>query len=173
MTPKYYKLIFITMLASQAVVISLIEQLLPTPFAFAPGAKLGLGNLITIIALFNLSTKDSTKVIILRLFITTFLSGTFSTFLYSASGSLLSFIAMIFAKKLGPERVSIIGISIFGGVIHNIGQLLVFSIIAQSLVVLNYLPILSFSGILSGLLVGLAGNYILSKISHFKSIRKN
>ncbi|MGT2772187.1 Gx transporter family protein [Streptococcus marimammalium] len=173
MTSKYYKLIFITMLASQAVVISLVEQLLPTPFTFAPGAKLGLGNLITIIALFNLSTKDSAKVVILRLFITTFLSGTFSTFLYSASGSVLSFIAMILAKKLGPKRVSVIGISIFGGIIHNIGQLLVFSFIAQSLVVLNYLPILSFSGILSGLLVGLSGNYILSKVSHFKYIGKN
>ncbi|MBJ8325278.1 Gx transporter family protein [Streptococcus pacificus] len=170
MTSKYYKLIFITMLASQAVVISLVERLIPTPFAFAPGAKLGLGNLVTIIALFNLSTKDSAKVIGLRLFITTFLSGTFSTFLYSTAGSVLSFIAMIFAKQLGPKRVSVIGISIFGGVIHNIGQLLVFSFIAQSFVVLNYLPILSFSGILSGLLVGLSGNYILSKVPHFKQL---
>ncbi|MCU9533655.1 Gx transporter family protein [Streptococcus sp. CSL10205-OR2] len=170
MTSKYYKLIFITMLASQAVVISLVERMIPTPFAFAPGAKLGLGNLVTIIALFNLSTKDSAKVIGLRLFITTFLSGTFSTFLYSTAGSVLSFIAMIFAKKLGPKRVSVIGISIFGGVIHNIGQLLVFSFIAQSFVVLNYLPILSFSGILSGLLVGLSGNYILSKVPRFKDI---
>lgn len=155
---------FITMLAAQAVVISVVERLTPTPFSFAPGAKLGLGNLISLIAIFTLPAKDSVKVVSLRLLISTFLGGTFSTFLYSFAGVTLSYIVMLSAKQLGPRRVSPIGISILGGMMHNVGQLIVFATIARSFYVLNYLPILSFSGILSGFLVGLAASYLLEKV---------
>ncbi|AGW87950.1 Heptaprenyl diphosphate synthase component I [Streptococcus suis YB51] len=71
---------------------------------------------------------------------------------------------MLSAKQLGPNRVSPIGISILGGMLHNLGQLLVFATIARSFYVLNYLPILAFTGILSGLLVGLAATYLLQKV---------
>lgn len=172
MSLKNRTLLFITMLAAQAVVISFFERFLPTPFAFAPGARLGLGNLITIISLFTLPTKDSSKVVLLRLAISTFLSGTFSTFLYGFVGTLLSFSVMLLLKKLGPKRVSVIGISTMGGIMHNIGQLLVFAGIGQSWLVLNYLPILSFSGILSGFLVGVTGNYLLTKINVLKEFQR-
>lgn len=152
------------MLAAQAVVISLVERFIPTPFHFAPGAKLGLGNLISLIAIFTLAPKDSLKVVTIRLLISTFLGGTFSTFLYGCAGVTLSYSTMLATKQLGPKRVSTIGISILGGMMHNIGQLLVFAYLAQSLLVLNYLPILSVSGILSGFLVGLAANYLLEKV---------
>ncbi len=158
------KLMFITMLVAQAVVISFFERFIPTPFSFAPGAKLGLSNLITILSLFTLPIKDSSKVVAFRLLVSTFLSGTFSTFLYGLAGTLFSFLIMLLIKSLGPQRVSVIGISVMGGIIHNIGQLVVFALIGQSWLVLNYLPILSFSGILSGFFVGLAGNYLLTKL---------
>lgn len=161
---KQQTLNFITMLVAQAVVISLIERLITPPFAFAPGAKLGLGNLISLIAIFTLPTKDSLKVVGLRLLIATFLGGTFSTFLYSFAGVTLSYLGMLASKQLGPKRVSPIGISILGGMLHNLGQLLVFASIARSFYVLNYLPILSITGILSGLLVGLAATYLLEKV---------
>lgn len=164
MNRKQQTLNFITMLAAQAVVISLIERLITPPFAFAPGAKLGLGNLISLIAIFTLPTKDSLKVVGLRLLIATFLGGTFSTFLYSFAGVTLSYLGMLASKQLGPKRVSPIGISILGGMLHNLGQLLVFASIARSFYVLNYLPILSITGILSGLLVGLAATYLLEKV---------
>lgn len=164
MKNSYQKMTYITMLAAQAIVITVMERFIPSPFAFAPGARLGLGNLITIIAIFTLPPKDSIKVVSLRLLVSTLLSGTFSTFLYGFSGTVLSYLVMSGAKLLGPKRVSIIGISILGGICHNMGQLLVFSFIARSWGVLNYLPILSFSGILSGFLVGLTGNFLLKKI---------
>lgn len=164
MNKRYQKMAYITMLAAQAIVISVMERWIPAPFTFAPGAKLGLGNLISIIAIFTLPPKDSIKVIGLRLFVSTFLSGTFSTFLYSFSGTVLSYLVMLGAKQLGPKKVSIIGISTLGGICHNIGQLLVFALIAKSWTVLNYLPILAFSGILSGFLVGITGNFLLKKI---------
>ena len=100
----------------------------------------------------------------LRKFLSACLGGTFSTFLYSFAGVTLSYIVMLSAKQLGPRRVSPIGISILGGMMHNVGQLIVFATIARSFYVLNYLPILSFSGILSGFLVGLAATYLLEKV---------
>ncbi|MDQ8820471.1 Gx transporter family protein [Streptococcus ruminantium] len=172
MNSKRQTLNFITMLAAQAIVISLVERLITPPLAFAPGAKLGLGNLISLIAIFTLPAKDSVKVVALRLLISTFLGGTFSTFLYGFAGTTLSYVVMLATKQLGPKRVSPIGISILGGILHNLGQLLVFAIIARSLFVLNYLPILAFTGILSGLIVGLAATYLLQKVGSLRHYHK-
>ena len=165
------KIIFISLLVAQGVVIGLIENMIPYPFAFAPGAKLGLANLITIIALFTMPKKDSFLLICLRLILTTLLGGTVSTFLYSFSGSMLSYASMLVVKKLGPRRVSIIGISATGGFMHNVGQLVTASWIAQSWTVLLYLPVLSFFGILSGLAIGVAANHLLQRISTLKQFQ--
>ncbi|MCW6661264.1 Gx transporter family protein [Aerococcaceae bacterium NML201209] len=161
----YQTMVYIAMLAAQGVVISLIERGIPAPFVFAPGAKLGLANLITIIAIFTLPIKKNLQVVTLRLLITTLLGGTLSTFIYSFAGAYLSYGVMLLTKQLGPKRVSIIGISTLGGIMHNVGQLLVASGFAKSWAVLNYLPILAFSGILAGFTVGFVGNYLLHKIS--------
>ncbi len=158
------KYLFIALLVAQGVTIGLLENMIPYPFAFAPGAKLGLANLITVISLFTMRKRESFLLIWLRLLLTTLLGGTISTFLYSMSGALLSFFGMILVKKLGPQRVSIIGISATGGFLHNVGQLLVASFIAQSWSVMLYLPILSFLGILSGIVIGIAANYLLTRV---------
>ncbi|MDN6408643.1 MAG: Gx transporter family protein [Tetragenococcus halophilus] len=158
------KIIFISLLIAQGVVLGLIENMIPYPFAFAPGAKIGLANLITIIALFTMSKKDSIFLVCLRLILTTLLGGTLSTFLYSMSGAMLSYFGMLLVKKIGPKYVSIIGISATGGFMHNVGQLLTASFIAQTWSVLLYLPILSFLGILSGIAIGIAANYLLRRV---------
>ncbi|MDO6298738.1 MULTISPECIES: Gx transporter family protein [Enterococcus] len=161
---RLQKIIFISLLVAQGVVIGLIENMIPYPFAFAPGAKLGLANLITIIALFTMPKRDSFLLIWLRLILTTLLGGTVSTFLYSMSGSLLSYFGMLLVKQLGPKRVSIIGISAAGGFLHNVGQLVTASWIAQSWNVMLYLPVLAFFGILSGIAIGIAANYLLQRV---------
>ena len=161
---RLQKIMFISVLGAQGVVIGLIENMIPYPFAFAPGAKLGLANLITIIALFTMPKRDSFLLIWLRLILTTLLGGTVSTFLYSMSGSLLSYFGMLLVKQLGPKRVSIIGISAAGGFLHNVGQLVTASWIAQSWSVMLYLPVLAFFGILSGIAIGIAANYLLQRV---------
>jgi heptaprenyl diphosphate synthase len=138
--------------------------MIPYPFAFAPGAKLGLANLITIIALFTMPKRESFMLLWMRLILTTLLGGTISTFLYSMSGALLSYGGMLLVKQLGPKRVSIIGISATGGFMHNVGQLVTASWIAQSWTVMLYLPILSFLGILSGIAIGISANYLLQRV---------
>ncbi|WP_207941497.1 heptaprenyl diphosphate synthase component I [Enterococcus sp. DIV2402] len=158
------RIIFIALLVAQGVIIGLIENMIPYPFAFAPGAKLGLANLITIIALFTMPKRESFMLLWMRLILTTLLGGTISTFLYSMSGALLSYGGMLLVKQLGPKRVSIIGISATGGFMHNVGQLVTASWIAQSWTVMLYLPILSFLGILSGIAIGISANYLLQRV---------
>lgn len=169
------RLVYIALLASQAVIISLLERAIPFPFAMAPGAKLGLANIITLMALYTLPTKDAAIVVAVRLLLVTLLGGTISTFMYSAAGALLSFIGMWLVKKLGPSRVSIIGVSTTGAFLHNVGQLTVASWVAQTWTVLLYLPVLSFIGILSGIAVGIAANYLLThveKLHYYKDLRE-
>lgn len=158
------RIIFIALLVAQGVIIGLIENMIPYPFAFAPGAKLGLANLITIIALFTMPKRESFMLLWMRLILTTLLGGSISTFLYSMSGALLSYGGMLLVKQLGPKRVSIIGISATGGFMHNVGQLVTASWIAQSWTVMLYLPILSFLGILSGIVIGISANYLLQRV---------
>lgn len=166
---KTQKHIYIALLVAQGVILALIENLFPSPFAFAPGAKLGLANLITIVALFTMPKKESFLLVWMRLLLTTLLGGTVSTFLYSMSGSLLSYFGMLLVKKLGPKRISIIGISATGGFLHNVGQLMVASWIAQSWTVMLYLPVMSLLGILAGVVIGIAGNYLLV---HVQTLQK-
>ncbi|WP_373737932.1 Gx transporter family protein, partial [Jeotgalibaca porci] len=129
---KNTRLIYISLLAAQGVVITLLERSIPFPFAFAPGAKLGLANIITILAIFTLPAKDSLKVVWMRLLVSTLLGGTLSTFLYSFAGAFLSYFGMLSVRRLGPKHVSLIGVSATGGILHNVGQLVVASTIAQS-----------------------------------------
>lgn len=168
---KTQKSVYIALLAAQATVISLVEGMLPNLLAFAPGAKIGLANMVTLVAIFSLSFKDSFKVVTMRLLLTSLLGGTLSTFMYSFAGSYLSFFGMLLVRKLGPERVSFIGISTTGGILFNVGQLVVASLIAQSFAVMLYLPILSFAGIIAGIVVGIVGNFMMKNIATIKKMQ--
>mgnify|MGYP000213909936 FL=1 len=168
---KNKRLIYISLLAAQGVVITLLERAILFPFAFAPGAKLGLANIITLLAIFTLPYKDSLKVVWMRLLISTLLGGTLSTFLYSFAGAFLSYGGMLLVRLLGPKRVSMIGISATGGILHNVGQLAMASLIAQSFSVMLYLPILSITGIFSGVAVGVAANYLLEHVSTIRQFQ--
>ena len=159
------RLVFIALLAAQAVVLSLLEQAIPTPFMIAPGAKLGLANMITCVALFKLPIKDTVAIIISRLLLASFLGGTLSTLLFSLAGATLSFMGMYGVYKLGPGRVSMVGISVTGAVLHNFGQLLIASYIAGTWNVLLYLPALTIAGTLSGIAVGVAASYLLKALN--------
>lgn len=165
------QVIFIALLCAQGVILGLLERLIPFPFAFAPGAKLGLANLITLVSLYTMSLADSVLLLILRLLLTTLLGGTLATFMYSGAGAILSFLGMLVIKQLGPKLVSMIGISAAGGILHNVGQLVVASWIAQSWAVMLYLPILSFMGILAGIAVGIAANFLFDHIDTLARLR--
>lgn len=168
-TQKY---IYIGLLCAQGIIIGLTERMIPFPFAFAPGAKLGLANLVTVIALFTLPFGDSFMLMVMRTVLTAILGGTLSTFMYSIAGATFSFLGMALLKKLGPKLISLIGISAAGGLLFNVGQLCVASWIAQSWQVLLYLPILAFIGILAGISIGVAANFLFEHVDTLKRLKQ-
>lgn len=170
---KTFRIVFIGLLVSQALALYTIESMIPVPF-IAPGAKLGLTNLITVIALYTLESKrDVLIIIILRLLLSTMFSGNLSTFMYSATGALLSYCVMVIIKAIGKDKISIIGISASGAFFHNVGQLIVASAILNNIAIMLYLPILSIAGIGTGIFIGITSNFVvkhMSKLPYFKDL---
>lgn len=170
---KTFRIVFVGLLVSQALALYAVESMIPVPF-IAPGAKLGLANLITVIALYTLeSKKDVFLVILLRLLLATMIGGTLSTFIYSVAGAILSYLAMIFVKELLKDKVSIIGVSASGAFFHNVGQLIVASGMVENIAIMLYLPILSVTGIITGIFIGITSNFIvkhLSKLPYFSNL---
>jgi heptaprenyl diphosphate synthase len=173
---KTYKMIYISLLVGQALVLYIVENMIPVPF-ITPGARLGLTNLVTVIALYTLNNKkDVFFLVILRLILSTLLGGNLSSFMYSACGAIISYFVMVFAKKLGKDNLSIIGVSASGAVFHNVGQLLIASIIVNNIAVMLYLPVLSIVGISTGIFIGITANYVVKhmlKLSYFKNSINN
>lgn len=163
---KHRKMIFLSLLVAQALVLNIIERMLPVPF-IAPGAKLGLANIITLVCLYSYGFKDTLLVTVLRVVLATLLGGTLSSFLYSISGGLLSLIFMFIVKELGKDNVSTIGVSVTGAFFHNVGQVLMAALIIQNIRMVSYLPILSIAAIGTGIFIGIVGRYLLSFMKRF------
>ncbi|MBB6714174.1 Gx transporter family protein [Clostridium gasigenes] len=165
------RMVYISLLVAQALVLHIFERMIPVPF-ITPGAKLGLANLITVVALYTLEDKkDAFLVIFLRLTLGTMFGGNLSSFMYSAMGGILSFLGMVFIKETFKDKVSIIGVSSVGAIFHNVGQLIVASLIVKNIGVMLYLPVLSTIGIGTGIFIGITANYLvkhLSKLSIFR-----
>ncbi|MCM0648474.1 Gx transporter family protein [Clostridium swellfunianum] len=157
---KTQKLTFIAVLVAQALILYLIERMLPIPF-IAPGAKLGLSNIITVVCLYLFNLKDAFTVIVLRIILSTLFGGSLSSFLYSISGGLLSLISMYFIKRIGRDNISIIGVSITGAFFHNLGQILMAAAVIRNINIIVYLPILSAAGIGTGFFVGITARYLM------------
>lgn len=167
------RMVYIALLVAQALVLYIFESMIPVPF-ITPGAKLGLANLVTVIALYTLgNNKQVFWIVILRLILSTMFGGNLSSFMYSASGAIFSYFIMIITKALGKNKLSIIGVSASGAVFHNIGQLLIASAIVRNINVMLYLPVLSIAGIGTGIFIGITANYLINhmvKLPYFKKI---
>lgn len=168
---KTTKMIFISLIVAQALVLHVIEGMIPVPIGI-PGAKLGLANIFTIISLYILGFRSTVVVVVMRVALATMFGGTLSSFLFSLSGGLMSLLSMAMIKNLLKDKVSIIGVSGAGAVSHNIGQLLVASYIVRNWTVMMYLPVLTFIGIGTGIFIGITANYIIGHMSRIKAVNK-
>lgn len=151
---------FISVLVAQALVLFLVERSIPVPF-IAPGAKLGLSNIITVVSLYTLSLKDTFAVVMLRILLSTLIGSSVSSLLYSIAGGLFSLVTMYTMKKLGKDNVSITGVSIVGAFFHNVGQVVIAGLIIHNVNIVLYLPILTVAGIGTGFFVGITSSYLL------------
>ncbi|MCI3919428.1 Gx transporter family protein [Paenibacillus sp. TRM 82003] len=155
--------VVVSMFAAVAVVLGMVEALIPFQTGI-PGAKLGLGNIMVLTCLYFLRGRDALTLILLKTVITSFLLGTFSSFLFSFAGALLSFAGMYVLLKLGKDRFSLIGVSIVGGILHNVGQLGTATFVLGTSKIFYYLPFLMLSGIATGVFVGLAARYLIASL---------
>jgi heptaprenyl diphosphate synthase len=139
-------------LTALAMIFGYVEALIPFHFGI-PGVKLGLPNIITVFALYTLPVYQVFAIQVMRIVLVSFLFGSLSMMLYSLAGGLLSLVVMVLLKK--KKWLSIAGVSLAGGVSHNIGQLAVAVLVVQNLKIAFYLPALLASGLVTGGLIGM------------------
>lgn len=125
------------------------------------GAKLGLANIVTLLALSTLSFKESLLIVIARTTLSSLTFGNITVLIYSLAGGLLSLIAMYLTLKLSNDKLSLISISIIGAIFHNMGQLSVAVVILQNTNVLILFPYLLLLAIPTGLFIGVTSQYLL------------
>ncbi|EOC99831.1 Gx transporter family protein [Caldisalinibacter kiritimatiensis] len=157
------KLVFLSLLVALALGLSIIETFIPVPF-IAPGAKLGLANIVSLVTLVVFGFKDALIVGGLRSITFVLATGNLSSFFYSITGTILSVIIMFIIYRFFSEFFSLIGVSIFGAIFHNIGQITVASIIMENIKIFYYLPVMLLVSLFTGYFVGLAAIFISTKL---------
>lgn len=151
------------LLVALAFILSYVETLFPLPLPI-PGMKLGLANLVVITALYGMGTKDALAMSIIRIILVGFTFGNLSVMAFSLAGGLLSWFLMAVFKK--SKLFSIVGVSIIGGVSHNIGQILMAILIVDNINIVYYLPFLLISGVITGMLIGILGSIIVKRLKN-------
>ena len=155
------------MLIALACVLGYIEALIPLPLPV--GVKLGLANLMTLVALYTVGGRGAAMVSLVRIILVGFTFGNMGSMLYSLAGGLFSLLIMILAKKSG--WFSQIGVSVLGGVFHNIGQLTVAALVTETGGVFVYLPFLLVGGVIAGVLIGILGGIMVERVAEIIKIQ--
>ncbi len=149
------------LLLAFALILSYVESLIPFYFG-VPGVKLGLANLAVVLVLYRYGWKEALLLNIMRVFLSGFLFGNLFMVMYSLAGALSSFFFMYLLKRV--KGFSIIGVSMAGGVFHNVGQILVAYFVTKTAGVAFYLPVLLVAGLVTGLLIGVLAKEVLKHI---------
>lgn len=159
MKPK--KIALYGILIALALILSYVESMIPFSFA-VPGIKAGLPNIAVLFALYKLGTRDACIISILRVFLVSLLFGNFYSLAYSLTGAVLSLLVMVLLKR--TEKFSIAGVSVSGGVAHNIGQLLIALLFLKRTEIAAYFPALCISGVAAGILIGLLSSVLVNRV---------
>ena len=155
------KVAYFGVFTTLALIFSYVETLIPIQFGI-PGVKLGLANLIIVIALYRMKLSEAYLLSIVRVLLAGFIFGNYFSIIYSLAGGLLSLTVMALLRKKGG--FSVIGVSIAGGVFHNIGQLIIASVIVETFSVMYYVPVL----LIAGLVTGLASDGMLKRLANLE-----
>ena len=162
---KIKKITLLGLLSALAMVLSYVEMLLPPIVTSIPGIKVGLPNIITVFLLYKFSFKDAFLVSLVRILMVSLLFGNIFTLSYSLAGGILSILLMYLLKK--TNLFSSIGVSIAGGVAHNIGQICVAIFVTNTLQIGYYMIPLFISGTIAGAVIGIFGALTLRYTKKF------
>ena len=145
-----------------ALVCSYLESLVPIGFGI-PGIKLGLTNVVVILLMYCIGAKEALVISLLRIFLIGFLFNP-ASILFSLAGGLLSFILMYLMKRTNLFKC--LSVSLVGGISHNIGQIIVASVIVENYNILFYIPVLLVAGIITGFLIGIVSQEIIIRLEN-------
>lgn len=151
-------------LTALALIIFFVEAQIP-PLVPIAGVKLGLANIITVYAMFGLGPRDTFCILLCRIFLGSIFVGNAMTIFYSLAGGIMCYLVMYIMRKI-VTRQQIWVCSVLGAIAHNIGQVVVAVIIADTTQLFLYLPVLVSSGILAGLFTGLCAQFIVKRMKH-------
>lgn len=146
------------MLTALALIFSYIEFLIPISIGL-PGIKLGIANVVIVVAIYKLGASYGLVINIARILLAALLFGNMFSAIYALCGGLLSLIVMVLLKK--TNLFSIVGVSMAGGVFHNVGQILIATVLVSSVKALYYFPVLLFAGLVTGIINGVISTLIL------------
>ncbi len=153
------KTTLLSLFCAVAMIMSYIEALIPLPLPF--GIKVGLPNIVIVFILYRFGAKEAVVVSIVRVILVALLFGNVMSLAYSITGAILSLTLMIILKMTG--WFTTIGISVAGGICHNTGQIIVACILMNTIEISSVLPILTITGTVAGVLVGICGHLLIKK----------
>ena len=145
-----------------ALILAYVEVLLPPLFAVIPGIKIGLPNIVIIFVLYKFGISSAATVSFIRIIAVSMLFGNVMAFSYSIAGAVLSLAVMSVLYK--TDLFSTVIVSIVGGVLHNVGQIIMAMLLLETAEIGYYLIVLSITGVISGALVGLCGILAINRI---------
>ena len=164
------KMVTLALCTSIALILAYVESLIPPLVVAIPGVKLGLPNIAIIFILYQLGMREAIAVSIVRVFAVSLLFGNPVTMVYSMAGAVLSLIGMALLKK--TNWLSTVGVSVSGGVLHNVGQILVAMLLLGTAELGYYLIVLTVTGIISGVFIGFCAAFAINRINVKKLSRK-
>ena len=157
-------MVTLSALIAVAMILSYIESLVPA-FVAVPGVKVGLSNIATVFALYALGWPYAICVSLVRVFLSALLFGNAVGLIYSLSGAALALVSMIMLKK--TDRFSSIGISVVGGVCHNVGQVAAACVVMETAAIAYYIIPLLLSGTIAGVVIGVAAGNLVERIKKY------
>lgn len=160
------KTAFLGLYTALALVLAYVESLLPPLSAAIPGIKMGLPNIVIIFILYRFGLKDAAIVSFVRVVAVVLLFGNMMGFAYSMAGAVMSLLGMLLLKKL--DFLSVVGVSVAGGVLHNVGQILMAMFLLRTAELGYYLVVLAVTGTVSGVLIGICGSVMIKRIPEWK-----
>lgn len=159
---KTKKVALMALAIALTMILSFVESQVPALVAI-PGVKVGLANIAVIFVLYKIGWKEAVLVSLIRVGLISILFGNFASLFYSFAGAVLSLTGMILLKQI--KDISLVAVSVSGGVLHNIGQIAMASILLETNVVKYYLPFLVLSGTLAGIAVGVAAAILIKRVN--------
>ena len=162
---KTKKVAFLGMCIALSMILSFVESQIP-PLAAVPGVKMGLPNIVMVFMLYKIGAKETVTVSIIRIILISLLFGNVQTMTFSIAGAVLSLLGMILLKK--TDLFSCITVSIMGGILHNVGQIIAACLWTGTAEIAYYLPVLLISGILAGAVIGIIAGILVKRLEKWK-----